>query len=146
MFCGRECAKPIRGAVWGLKRGVFRAVQARELFGRYGVPNAMVRAGRAGRIWQAGQDLAGQDLAGRQAGQGRAGQAQTQNARAMAGVRIKQNARAMAGVSVSDDQRQNRHDAKRDDVDCFFGHVMRPPARAWRWRMIWRGPTGPALI
>jgi hypothetical protein len=104
-------------------------------------------------IWQAGwQDLrdawqAGRRDAGWQAGrQADAWQAQTQNARAMAGVRIKQNARAMAGVSVSDDQRQNCHNTKRDGVYMFFGHVMRPPARASRAHMIWRGANAPDLI
>jgi len=41
----RVCQK-IRCSVWGFKGGVFRAVQARELFGRYGVPGAMGRAAR----------------------------------------------------------------------------------------------------
>jgi len=48
VFCGCECARRIRVAVWGLKGGVFRTAQARELFGRYGVPNAMARR-RAGQ-------------------------------------------------------------------------------------------------
>ena len=119
-------------------------MQARELFGRYGVPGAMGRAWRVGRVGRVARGSRGPR--GSRGAWVAWGNAKTQNARAMAGVRIKQNARAMAGVSVSDDQRQNRHDAKRDDVDCFFGHVMRPPARAWRWRMIWRGPTAPTLI
>ena len=93
----------------------------------------LARRWQAGRIWRGVGRLAG------------SGAAQTQNARAMAGVRIKQNARAMAGVSVSDDQRQNCHNTKRDDVNMFFGHVMRPPARALRAHMISRGPNAPTL-
>jgi len=82
VFCGRESAKRIRVAVWGLKGGVFRAVQARELFGRYGVPNAMGRVGQG----RAGQGMAWQGMAWHgMAGQGR-GNARTQKTRAMPGL------------------------------------------------------------